>query len=57
MLYDGTVIGCQNSMYSTSEEDLKENDPYLRSIKLNLIRNNEFFNPIKDNGFLTLPKM
>jgi hypothetical protein len=57
MLYDGTIIGCQNSMYSTSEENLKENDPYLKSIKLNLIRNKEFFNPIENNDLDSYEKI
>ena len=43
IMYDGTLLNCQNQIFDTKKEFLKESDPYL-TIKENLINHNRYIN-------------
>lgn len=50
IMYDGTIIGCQNNIFSTNKEKLNESNSVLKSIKENLIDNNFFLNVISKSS-------
>lgn len=50
IIYDGTIVSCQNHMYDTLKENIKTEDLMLKAIKENLINHNHFINPAKNKN-------
>lgn len=44
IMYDGTLIGCQNFLFNTTKDHIIDSDPMLRQVKENLINHNFFIN-------------
>ena len=44
IMYDGTLIGCQNFLFNTTKDHIIDSDPMLRQVKENLIDHNFFIN-------------
>lgn len=57
IMYDGTVIGCQNYIYNTDLDHLEESDKTLYSIKSNLAKHNVHFNVLKDSNEKNIKKV
>ena len=46
IMYDGTLIGCQNFLFNIDKEHIIDNDVIVRKVKENLIDHNFFINVI-----------
>lgn len=43
-MYDGTIVGCQNFLFNTEKEYIKDINPMVRSVKENMIDHNMYIN-------------
>ena len=49
IMYDGTLINCQNHIFDRNIEDLPTDDSIESSVKRGLATHNYYINPLKDN--------